>query len=64
MEFLNVIDPLTNPSAWRQTRRRLPCDLPSLPGFGFSDKPTDTSWDVLRIAKAWVVLMQRLGYKR
>ncbi len=38
--------------------------VPSLPGFGFSDKPTDTTWDVLRIAKAWVVLMQRLGYKR
>ena len=34
---------------------------PSLPGFGFSDKPTNTGWDVLRIAKAWIVLMERLG---
>ena len=38
--------------------------MPSLPGFGFSDKPIDTGWDVVRIAKAWVVLMQRLGYQR
>jgi pimeloyl-ACP methyl ester carboxylesterase len=35
-----------------------------MPGFGFSEKPTDTGWDVVRIAKAWAVLMQRLGYRR
>ena len=35
---------------------------PSLPGYGFSDKPTDAGWDVPRIADAWIALMQRLGY--
>jgi pimeloyl-ACP methyl ester carboxylesterase len=65
VEFLNVIDPLTNPSAHGgKPEDAFHVIVPSLPGFGFSDKPTDTTWDVLRIAKAWVVLMQRLGYKR
>ena len=38
--------------------------VPSLPGFGFSDKPTETGWDVTRIARAWATLMPRLGYQR
>ena len=38
--------------------------IPSLPGHGFSGKPTTTGWDPIRIARAWVVLMERLGYKR
>src|SRR5581483_1832913 len=38
--------------------------IPSLPGHGFSGKPTVTGWDPIRIAKAWIVLMQRLGYTR
>src|SRR5262249_52808866 len=38
--------------------------IPSLPGYGFSGKPTDTGWDPERIARAWAVLMQRLGYAR
>ena len=38
--------------------------IPSLPGYGFSGKPTTTGWDPIRIARAWAVLMQRLGYTR
>src|SRR4030095_9291043 len=38
--------------------------IPSLPGHGFSGKPRETGWDPIRIAKAWVVLMERLGYSR
>jgi hypothetical protein len=38
--------------------------IPSLPGFGFSGKPTAAGWDVTRIARAWIVLMKRLGYTR
>ena len=36
--------------------------IPSMPGYGFSGKPTTTGWDPARIARAWVVLMKRLGY--
>ena len=38
--------------------------IPSLPGYGFSDKPTEAGWGLPRIAKAWGVLMKRLGYER
>ena len=38
--------------------------IPSLPGYGFSGKPTATGWDPIRVARAWIVLMKRLGYKR
>ena len=38
--------------------------IPTLPGFGFSDKPTTTEWNVLRVADAWIELMRRLGYDR
>ena len=38
--------------------------IPSLPGYGFSGKPTATGWDPIRIARAWIVLMKRLGYTR
>jgi len=38
--------------------------IPSLPGYGFSGKPTTTGWDPVRIARAWIVLMKRLGYTR
>jgi len=38
--------------------------IPSLPGHGFSAVPTELGWDPIRIAKAWVVLMKRLGYTR
>ncbi len=65
VEFLEVIGPLTDPTA----HGGLAADafhvvLPSLPGFGFSEKPTTTGWGVERIARAWLTLMQRLGYKR
>ena len=38
--------------------------VPSLPGFGFSEKPAERGWNAQRTAQAWAVLMQRLGYKR
>ncbi|MBP0597989.1 epoxide hydrolase [Herbaspirillum sp. LeCh32-8] len=65
VEFLKVIGPLTDPTAHGGT----PADafhvvIPSQPGFGWSDKPTGTGWDVVRTAKAWGVLMARLGYSR
>jgi pimeloyl-ACP methyl ester carboxylesterase len=63
VEQMKIIDPLTNPSAHGGD----PMDafdvvIPSLPGHGFSGKPTDLGWDPVRIARAWVVLMKRLGY--
>jgi len=65
IEFLQVIAPLVDPTA----HGGKPDDafhvvIPSLPGFGFSDKPTEPGWRLPRIAKAWGVLMQRLGYTR
>jgi pimeloyl-ACP methyl ester carboxylesterase len=61
VEFLKVIGPLTDPPD--------PADAfhvvcPSLPGYGFSDKPTTTGWGVQRVAGAWAELMARLGYTR
>src|SRR5215470_17387064 len=46
----------------RARRTRFHLVIPSLPGYGFSRKPTTTGWDPTRIARAWVVLMKRLGY--
>ncbi len=65
VEQLKIIEPLTNPTAHGGS----PSDafhlvIPSLPGHGFSGKPTATGWDPVRIARAWVVLMKRLGYTR
>jgi pimeloyl-ACP methyl ester carboxylesterase len=48
----------------REGRRLIRCGDPSLPGYGFSEKPATTGWDPVRIARAWVVLMKRLGYTR
>ena len=65
VEFLEVIEPLTDPSAHGGDRRdafHLVC--PSLPGYGFSDKPTQPGWGIERIAAAWATLMARLGYER
>jgi pimeloyl-ACP methyl ester carboxylesterase len=65
IEQLKVIDPLTNPTAHGGTAAdAFDVVIPSLPGHGFSGKPTVTGWDPIRIAKAWVVLMKRLGYTR
>jgi pimeloyl-ACP methyl ester carboxylesterase len=64
-EQLKIIDPLTNPTAHGATASdAFDVVIPSLPGYGFSGKPTTTGWDPIRIARAWVVLMKRLGYKR
>src|SRR5215831_6873912 len=65
VEFMKVIDPLVDPIAHGGD----PADAfhvvcPSLPGFGFSAKPSSTGWGVDRIASAWAVLMARLGYSR
>jgi pimeloyl-ACP methyl ester carboxylesterase len=63
VEFLNVIGPLTNPTKHGgQPADAFHVVLPSLPGFGFSDKPTKSGWGLPRIARAWSVLMRRLGY--
>lgn len=65
VEFLKVIAPLTNPTAHGGTvGDAFDVVVPSLPGFGFSDKPSAPGWDAFRIARAWTVLMGRLGYRR
>jgi pimeloyl-ACP methyl ester carboxylesterase len=65
IEQLKVIDPLTNPTAHGGTAAdAFDVVIPSLPGYGFSGKPTATGWDPARIARAWAELMNRLGYTR
>jgi pimeloyl-ACP methyl ester carboxylesterase len=65
IEQLKIIDPLTNPTAYGGTASdAFDVVIPSLPGYGFSGKPTTTGWDPIRIARAWTVLMKRLGYTR
>lgn len=64
-EFMNVIEPLINPT----THGGKPADafqlvIPSLPGYGFSGRPTSRGWSVPKIAQAWTQLMARLGYER
>jgi pimeloyl-ACP methyl ester carboxylesterase len=63
VEFLKVIEPLVDPTAHGGAAEdAFHIVLPSLPGYGFSGKPTQTGWGVERIARAWATLMQRLGY--
>jgi pimeloyl-ACP methyl ester carboxylesterase len=65
IEQLKIIEPLTNPTAHGASGSdAFHLVIPSLPGHGFSAKPTTTGWDPVRIARAWVVLMKRLGYAR
>ena len=65
IELLDVIDPLTNPTAHGGSAAdAFDVVVPSLPGYGFSGVPADLGWDSGRIARAWAVLMQRLGYTR
>jgi pimeloyl-ACP methyl ester carboxylesterase len=65
IEQLKIIEPLTNPTAHGGTAAdAFDLVIPSLPGHGFSAKPTTTGWDPARVARAWVVLMKRLGYTR
>ena len=65
IEQLKIIDPLTDPTAHgADAADAFDLVIPSLPGYGFSGKPTTTGWDPVRIARAWIVLMKRLGYTR
>src|ERR1700730_10545807 len=62
IEQLKIIDPLTNPTAHGGSASdAFHLVIPSLPGYGFSGKPTTPGWDPAHIARAWVVLMKRLG---
>ncbi|MFF7048644.1 epoxide hydrolase family protein [Streptomyces griseorubiginosus] len=63
VEFLKAIGPLTDPTAYGGTAQdAFHVVIPSLPGFGLSDRPTSTGWTTARIAAAWAELMERLGY--
>jgi pimeloyl-ACP methyl ester carboxylesterase len=65
IEQLKIIEPLTNRTAHGGTAAdAFDVVIPSLPGYGFSGKPTKTGWDPIRIASAWITLMKRLGYDR
>jgi pimeloyl-ACP methyl ester carboxylesterase len=64
-ELLKTVGPLTDPTAHGGSAEdAFDLVLPSLPGFGFSEKPTDTGWGPYRIAQTWAELMKRLGYTR
>ena len=65
IEQLKIIAPLTNPTAYGgKAEDAFHVIIPSMPGYGFSGKPTSTGWGVERMARAWDVLMKRLGYTR
>src|SRR5688500_6491634 len=65
IEQLKIIDPLVNPTAFGgRAEDAFDVVIPSMPGYGFSGKPTKTGWGVERMARAWDVLMKRLGYTR
>ncbi|MGH9760133.1 MAG: epoxide hydrolase family protein, partial [Blastocatellia bacterium] len=65
IEQLKIIDPLTNPTSHGGSASdAFDIVIPSLPGYGFSGKPATPGWDPIRIARAWTVLMRRLGYTR
>ncbi len=65
VEFLKVIGPLTDPAAHGgDPAQAFHVVIPSLPGYGFSDRPSESGWSVERIAAAWITLMRRLGYDR
>jgi pimeloyl-ACP methyl ester carboxylesterase len=65
IEQMKIIGPLTDPTAYGgKAEDAFDVVIPSLPGYGFSGKPTTTGWDPIRIARTWIVLMKRLGYKR
>jgi pimeloyl-ACP methyl ester carboxylesterase len=65
VEQLKIIGPLTDPTAYGgKAEDAFDVVIPSLPGYGFSGKPTTTGWDPQHIARAWTVLMKRLGYTK
>ncbi|MGZ3707971.1 MAG: epoxide hydrolase family protein, partial [Bdellovibrionota bacterium] len=64
-EQLKIIDPLTNPTAHGGSATdAFHLVIPSMPGYGYSGKPAAVGWDVTHIARAWIVLMKRLGYTK
>jgi pimeloyl-ACP methyl ester carboxylesterase len=65
VEQLKLVEPLTNPTAHGGSASdAFHVVIPSMAGYGFSGKPTTTGWDTTRMARAWTVLMKRLGYTR
>jgi pimeloyl-ACP methyl ester carboxylesterase len=65
IEQLKIVDPLVNPTAHGgEASDAFHVVIPSMAGYGFSGKPTTTGWDCVRMARAWAVLMKRLGYTR
>jgi len=65
IEQMTIIDPLTNPTAHGGSASdAFHIVVPSIPGYGYSGKPTITGWDPAHIARAWVALMKRLGYTK
>ncbi|MER8898372.1 epoxide hydrolase family protein [Mesorhizobium sp. M0676] len=65
IEQLKIIDPLTNPTAYGASASdAFDVVIPSMPGYGFSGKPTTTGWGPERMGRAWAELMKRLGYSR
>src|SRR5450432_2364734 len=65
IEQMKIIDPLTNPTAYGgKAEDAFDVVIPSMPGYGFSGKPTTAGWGPERIGRAWVTLMKRLGYTR
>jgi pimeloyl-ACP methyl ester carboxylesterase len=65
IEQLKIVDPLTNPTAHGGSASdAFHLVIPSMPGYGFSGRPTTPGWDPTHIARAWVVLMKRLGYTK
>lgn len=65
IEQLKIIEPLTDPASdGGDTADSFDLVIPSLPGHGFSGKPTETGWEPVRIARIWIELMRRLGYQR
>jgi pimeloyl-ACP methyl ester carboxylesterase len=65
IEQMKIIDPLTNPTAYgANASDAFHLVIPSMPGYGYSGRPTTTGWDAPHIARAWVELMKRLGYTK
>jgi pimeloyl-ACP methyl ester carboxylesterase len=65
IEQMKIIDPLTNPTKYGgNAADAFDVVIPSIPGYGFSGKPTAPGWNPVRIAKTWITLMRNLGYKK
>ena len=63
VEQLKIVEPLSNPTAGGASAGdAFDLVIPSMPGYGFSGKPSTTGWDAVRIGRAWITLMKRLGY--